>query len=397
MSGNEPVWSISDVNAAVREIIENSMTSFWLHGEVGTLNIYRSGHVYLTLKDRECQLRATFFHGAERARALGLAVGMQVEAFGKLTVYPQRGDYQFNIRTLRAAGAGDLQRQFEEIKSRLAAEGLFDAARKPPLPEFPHTVGVVTSPDGAAVRDFLNIARRRAPWLAVRIYPAVVQGGGTAESVAAGVAFFNRPGLRPDVIVVTRGGGSMEDLWGFNSELLARAIAASAVPVVSAVGHEIDFTIADFAAAVRAPTPSAAAELVAPEKREWAGRLDGWRDRLRNALEMQGMRAARRCEQLAASYVFREPEHLLERHAQKLDDLTGSLERAWQQACTGGFNRLDLAAARLGALNPDSVLRRGFAILLKNDRSVADSVHKLAAGEHIRARLHDGEARLTVE
>ncbi len=397
MPAADPVWSISEVNAAVRELIENSLTPFWLHGEVGTLNIHSSGHVYLTVKDRDSQLRATFFNGAARARAMQLAVGTQLEAYGKLTVYTRRGDYQFNIQSIRPVGAGDLQRQFELLKAKLAAEGLFDTERKLALPVFPRMIGLVTSPDGAAVRDFIQIARRRAPWLAIRIFPAIVQGEGTGESVAAGVNFFNRPEARPDVIVVARGGGSIEDLWGFNSETLARAVAASAVPVVSAVGHEIDFTIADFAASVRAPTPSAAAELVAPDREALAQQLDRQQSRLRGQIEMALLSARRRFEQSAGSYVFREPVHLLRHNCQLLDELSDRMENLIRRRCEAGAAQLNLAAGKLSALDPGAVLARGYAILCKTDGTVADSRLKLISGEAVTARLSDGEARLRVE
>ena len=261
MEAPEQIWEVSDVNRAVREIVEGSLLPFWLRGEVGSLVLHRSGHAYFTLKDTNSQLRAVFFGGAAQCAKLGVANGSMIEAFGNLTVYEVRGEYQFSARRLRLAGLGDLQRRFEEVRRRLAAEGLFDQERKRPIPVLPKRIGVVTSPTGAAIRDFLQIINRRFPNVNIRIYPCMVQGQGAAEQVARGVEFFNRTG-GADVIVVTRGGGSMEDLWPFNEERLARAVAASAIPVISAVGHEIDFTICDFAADLRVPTPSAAAELV---------------------------------------------------------------------------------------------------------------------------------------
>ena len=397
MNSNEPIWSITEVNAAVRELIENSLMPFWLRGEVGTLNIYSSGHVYLTLKDKDCQLKCTFFRGAEKARAMNLAVGAFVEAYGKLSVYPQRGEYQFNIKNLRIAGAGTLQQQFEDIKKRLDAEGLFDSSRKLPLPDFPRSVGVITSPDGAAVRDFVNVASRRAPYLNIKIYPATVQGIGTAASVMHGLEFFQRTGNEVDVLVITRGGGSMEDLWGFNSEDLARAIAACRIPVVSAIGHEIDFTIADFAASLRAPTPSAAAELIAPDTMQIKQSLVQSKLRLQRAWEFYFMQRMRRIDQCAGSRIFHEPEYILRNHTQKLDEITGRLERAWQSQQENAHQRLQLAQARLSACDPARVLQRGFAILLKEDKSVADSRHKLSAGEKVCARLQDGTVQLTVD
>ncbi len=397
MSNSEPIWSITEVNAAVRELIENSLMPFWLTGEVGTLNIYSSGHVYLTLKDRECQLKCTFFRGAETARRMGLAVGSAVEAYGKLSVYPQRGEYQFNIKNIRIAGAGTLQQQFEDIKKRLAAEGLFDAGNKLPLPGIPRSVGVITSPDGAAVRDFVNIVQRRAPYLTVKIYPAAVQGAGCAESVMRGLEFFQRPGNDVDVIVITRGGGSMEDLWGFNSEPLARSIAASRIPVVSAIGHEIDFTIADFAASLRAPTPSAAAELIAPELAGILQKFDADCQRIIRAWEYNYLQNVRRIERCNSSRIFHEPEFLLRNYVQRVDDLAAALERGWQEQLRKCENRLLLAQTRLNSFDPQQVLKRGFAMLITDDNKIADSVSKVASGEKLTARLADGTLKITVD
>ena len=397
MNNNEPVWSITEVNAAVRELVENSLMPFWLHGEVGTMNIYSSGHVYLTLKDKECQLKCTYFRGADIARKMNLSIGMQVEAFGKLSVYAQRGEYQFNIKNLRIAGAGSLQQQFDEIKNRLAAEGLFDQSRKLPLPRYPRRIGVITSSDGAAVRDFVNVAMRRAPYLSVAVYPAAVQGAACAASVMRGLEFFNRPGNEVDVIVITRGGGSMEDLWGFNSEELARRIASSRIPVVSAIGHEIDFTIADFAASLRAPTPSAAAELIAPDVREIEEFLAQGITRLERAWQFVQIRQERRVSQLAAHRLFHEPEYILQNYQQKVDELAGALERSWQQRCRQEESRLALADARLRSMDPANVLQRGFAILMKKDQTIADSAGKLAPGEQVVARMRDGNVEMRVE
>lgn len=396
MNSNEPIWSITEVNSAVRELVENSLMPFWLRGEVGTMNAYSSGHVYLTLKDRNCQLKCTFFRGVETVRRMQLAIGSEVEAFGKLSVYAQRGEYQFNIKSLRIAGAGSLQQQFEEIKKRLSDEGLFDSSRKLPLPELPRTVGVITSPDGAAVRDFVNIAMRRAPYLNIKIYPAVVQGNGCAESVMRGIEFFNRSGNRVDALVITRGGGSMEDLWGFNSEALARAIAASSVPVISAIGHEIDFTIADFAASLRAPTPSAAAELLLPELAGFREILKNRSERLKRAWDFELMRRERRLNEIAASRVFHEPEYLLRSYQQRLDECSDDLQRAWHDQLGNYRKRLEIAGARIAAYDPAGVLKRGFAILLKHDHSVADSVDNLSAGERVIARLQDGTVEMVV-
>ena len=392
----EPIWSVSEVNRAVRELVEGSLNAFWMKGEVGNLLPHRSGHAYLTLKDERCQIRAAFFGGAAAVRNLGLANGMQIEAYGKLTVYDVRGEYQFSIKSIRLAGAGDLQRRFEELKRKLAAEGLFNPARKKPLPRLPRCIGVVTSPTGAAIRDFLQIVDRRFPDLHIRIYPALVQGAGAAESVARGIDFFNRAG-GVEVIVVTRGGGSMEDLWAFNEECVARAVAASRIPVISAIGHEIDFTICDFAADLRAPTPSAAAELVIGRRDEVVGELEQLRKAMIHAFDYRLLTEQRRLDNLAASTLFREPAHLVEMRAQQLDEWQLRFGAAAERGTTAAAHRLEALALRLAGVDPAEQLKRGYAILVRDaDGAPVTSARGHAPGEAVTARLADGELPLAV-
>ena len=392
----EPIWSVSEVNRAVRELVEGSLNAFWMRGEVGNLLPHRSGHAYLTLKDERCQIRAAYFGGAAAVRSLGLANGMQIEAYGKLTVYDVRGEYQFSIKSIRLAGAGDLQRRFEELKRKLAAEGLFDPARKKPLPRLPRCIGVVTSPTGAAIRDFLQIVDRRFPDLHIRIYPAQVQGAGAAESVARGIDFFNRAG-GVEVIVVTRGGGSMEDLWAFNEECVARAVAASRIPVISAIGHEIDFTICDFAADLRAPTPSAAAELVIGRRDEVVGELEQLRKAMLHAFDYRLLTEQRRLDQLAASTLFREPAHLVEMRAQQIDEWQLRFGAAAERGVTAAAHRLEALALRLAGVDPQEQLKRGYAILVRDaDGAPVTSARGHAPGEAVTARLADGELPLAV-
>lgn len=396
MEAPEQIWEVSDVNRAVREIVEGSLLPFWLRGEVGSLVLHRSGHAYFTLKDANSQLRAVFFGGAAQCAKLGIANGAKIEAFGNLTVYEVRGEYQFSARRLRLAGLGDLQRRFEEVRRRLAAEGLFDQERKRPIPVLPKRIGVVTSPTGAAIRDFLQIINRRFPNVNIRIYPCMVQGQGAAEQVARGVEFFNRT-AGADVIVVTRGGGSMEDLWPFNEERLARAVAASAIPVISAVGHEIDFTICDFAADLRVPTPSAAAELVIGKREEMAAKLTRLDKDLRNILALTLTRLRSRFERAAGSFVFREPKHLAEMRRQQLDELESRLFSCADHLLLRHRSRLDQLAGTLAALNPRRQLERGYAILFDPAENRPVTTSKLPAGSRLRAQLADGEMDIEVK
>lgn len=396
MEAPEQIWEVSDVNRAVREIVEGSLLPFWLRGEVGSLVLHRSGHAYFTLKDANSQLRAVFFGGAAQCAKLGIANGAKIEAFGNLTVYEVRGEYQFSARRLRLAGLGDLQRRFEEVRRRLAAEGLFDQERKRPIPVLPKRIGVVTSPTGAAIRDFLQIINRRFPNVNIRIYPCMVQGQGAAEQVARGVEFFNRT-AGADVIVVTRGGGSMEDLWPFNEERLARAVAASAIPVISAVGHEIDFTICDFAADLRVPTPSAAAELVIGRREEMSAKLTRLDKDLRNVLALTLTRLRSRFERAAGSFVFREPEHLVAMRRQQLDELESRLFSGADHLLLRHRSRLDRLAGTLAALNPRRQLERGYAILFDPAENRPVTTSKLPAGSRLRAQLADGEMDIEVK
>ncbi len=393
----EKVWRISEINRMVRELLEQSFYPFWVFGEISNLTIHRSGHVYFTIKDREAQISAVYFRGAAEARRLGLRHGQAIEARGRLTLYEPRGQFQIVVDRLRPGGLGELQRRFEELKQRLQAEGLFDAERKRPIPALPRCVGVITSPQGAAIRDFLQILRRRFADMRVRIYPAAVQGPGAAAEIVAGLRFFNDSPSGCDVLVVTRGGGSLEDLWPFNEESVARAIAASKIPVISAVGHEVDYTISDYVADLRAPTPSAAAELVIARKTELAERIEGARRTLRLLLERHLNALAARFERAAGSRALREPEALVERRQQQVDELGARLARALERREQELRARVALAAARLQALDPRGVLERGYSILVAQDGGVVvTDAAQAPAGSKLRGILARGELGLVV-
>ncbi len=396
MAAEEPIWSVSEVNRAIREMLENSMYPFWMKGEVSNYTAHRSGHVYLTLKDQNSQIRAVYFGGAGACRELGLGNGSLVETYGRLTVYEPRGEYQFTIRTLRPAGLGTLQQRFEELKRKLAAEGLFDAARKRPIPQLPRCIGVITSPSGAAIRDFLQIIQRRFPRIQLRIYPCAVQGENAAREVASGIEYFNRTG-QAEVLVITRGGGSMEDLWPFNDEQLARTIAASRIPVISAVGHEIDFTIADFAADLRAPTPSAAAELVIQQQEELQRQLDRARKDLARGLEMALNRRRAVLQNFENRLLQHEPRRLLIRWARQLDEADTRLCRHAERKRDELRRRCELLAARLAAFDPEAQVRRGYTILRDAESGEVIRSADQPRGRKLRARLADGSLSLTVD
>lgn len=412
---DEKVWTISELNRSVRELIEDGFFPMWLSGEVGNLTIHRSGHVYFTLKDERSQLSAVYFNGGAAARKLNIREGMEVEVYGELTVYEPRGNYQISVRNMRPKGMGSLQIQFEELKARLQAQGLFDQARKKQIPLLPKCVGVISSPEGAAIQDFFNVLQRRFSDIHVRIIPAAVQGRGAAEAVAAGVDYFNAT-QGCDVLIVTRGGGSLEDLWAFNEEVLADAIARSTIPVISAVGHEVDFTIADFVADMRVPTPSAAAELVVGQKSAYEEQINNYQQRLSNALTLKVSRMKQRVERVSGSFVFREPMRLVQMAQQRCDDLqmrmTAALqkqqemmkirlqsleaEKRMENALHQKVDRMRVAVKsyenQLKMLNPKGVLERGYAIVkdVEADK-ILMSPDEVESGKELQVMLANGE------
>jgi exodeoxyribonuclease VII large subunit len=359
------IFSVTEVTRAVRGVIESAFDEVWVQGEVSNHRQQASGHQYFTLKDADCQLPCVMFARGRASRMMvPLRDGMLVQAHGRLTVYEARGQYQLNVNVVQAAGAGLLQAQFEALKRKLAAEGLFDVERKRALPKFPAAIGIVTSPTGAALRDMLNVLARRAPWLRVMISAARVQGAGAAAEIVAAIALLEAQAV--DVIVVARGGGSIEDLWEFNDERLARAIAAARVPIVSAVGHEIDFTIADFAADVRAPTPSAAAELVAPDTAELLRGLDQRGAVMRRHVRGAAESARTHLAGLTRTALFREPRQRIEQAAQRVDGAERALARALDQRIAELRHAVAVASAGLERHRPDqraAILRERLATM----------------------------------
>ena len=441
---DEPrVFSVSEITRTVRAVLEDEIGTVWVEGEVSNYRKQASGHQYFTLKDAQAQLACVWFaRGGSRLKQVALTDGMQVQVRGALTVYEARGQYQLNVQLVQAGGAGLLQAKFEALKRKLEAEGLFAAERKRELPGFPAVVGIVTSPTGAALRDMLHVLARRAPWLRVIVSPARVQGEGAAAEIAAGIAALNELAAPPDVIVVARGGGSVEDLWAFNEEVVARAIVASAIPVVSAVGHEIDFTIADFAADLRAPTPSAAAELIAPDAAELTRELGQWATQLRRQMSAALGAQRNRLDFLARSTFFRKPEQRLAAAQQRTDLAEEALRRAMREhlvarrqdvgallaalrqyrpdqllalrrqhydALRAKFQaRFDEArkepkarftrlAAMLRLLAPTATLARGYSITTTTDGSTIRSITDVQRGTQIVTRLADGEVKSRVE
>jgi exodeoxyribonuclease VII large subunit len=392
----DPVLSVSQLSLFLKELVEAAFPSVWVAGEISNFSRPQSGHCYLTLKDEEAQIKAVIWRSAASRLRFDPHDGLEVICRGHIDLYPPRGQYQLVIEEIQPRGIGALELALRKLRDRLAAEGLFDPARKRPLPVFPRRIGFVTSPTGAAVRDFLQVLERRWRGASVLIIPAKVQGDGAAAEIAAGIASANRltgTPLELDVLVVGRGGGSLEDLWAFNEEIVVRAIVGSRLPVVSAVGHEIDVTLSDLAADVRALTPSEAAERVVPAADEVQAALTVRQQRLQKALRRRAAYARRRLEHVAGHRVFRRPFDRVLNHARDVDRLLGMMLRAARRRLLSTRQSLAAASARLEALSPLGILGRGYSLTTRlSDGRLIDDAAQLSAGDQIRTRFARGQA-----
>ena len=434
-------WTVRDLVAAVRTHVEREYGDIWVEGEISNFRAHESGHLYFTLKDENAQIRVVMFRSSARLLRFRPENGMQVVARGRVTIYEDRGELQISAEYLEPKGAGALQIAFEQLKAKLEAEGLFDAARKKAIPTLPRTIGIVTSPQAAALRDILNVLRRRHLGANVLIFPAQVQGESAPLEVSAGVRYFNQA-RSVDVIIVARGGGSAEDLSAFNHEDLARTIAASDIPVISAIGHETDFTIIDFVADLRAPTPSAAAELVIRSQQEIEEQVETLSRRLEKATRYRLLFARQNLTELAQHSAFARMMDLIRRRQQRLDDLVYRLARAQREIIDQQRRRFDALSASvrhydvrrilagkkkdlaarttalisvtrnlllkrkvrvermdtaLQALSPVAILERGYALVFDASGKLLKDAKKVKTGDEISARLAKGTVRATVK
>lgn len=435
------IFTPSRLNREARVMLERGFGALWVEGEISNLSRPSSGHWYFSLKDADAQLRCAMFRQKNTLIRFTPKDGMHVQIRGRVSLYEARGDYQFLIDHMEEAGAGVLQRQFELLKAKLAAEGLFAVERKRPLPKLPRRIGIITSPTGAAVRDVLHILRRRFRSIPVLIYPVAVQGAVAAPRIAAAIRFASSH-AHCDVLVLARGGGSLEDLWAFNEEIVARAMSECRIPIVSGIGHEVDFTIADFVADVRAPTPSGAAELVAPDANEWSRGIDQVARRMSSALQRQVTRRRERAAWLARRLAQLHPGIELRQRAQRLDELEQRLVRGLRHALlrqrstlahqiarlrhasprlrlagagtrlqVGETNlarlirkrletvrtRLSIASGRLNTVSPLATLQRGYAIVTDATGTVITDAQTVGSGDIIEAKLARGSVRAIVE
>lgn len=384
-----PTLSVTELNEYLRMQMDGDrvLSNLFVRGELSNCKLYSSGHLYFTVKDPESQLSGVMFRSYAARLGFVPRDGMKVILHGRISVYPARGQYQIYADDMIPDGAGTLAMQFEQLKRRLEAEGLFDPARKRPIPKFPQRIGVITSPTGAAIHDIMNILKRRYPCAEMLLFPSQVQGDGAAEQLMAGLWFFQAY-QAADVIILGRGGGSAEDLWAFNDERLARAVAECSIPVISAVGHESDFTICDFVADLRAPTPSAAAELAVPNRTELKNELNAYGLRLKRMIE-ERVSGERRALQLMTAGILSRPEQLLDPCKMRMADAERRLELAIGRTLERKRSAFSASCARLESLNPLGVLSRGYAAVSRDGRHVT-SASEVSAGDHLCVRFADG-------
>ena len=410
------IFTVGELTRQIRGTLETKFRAVWVQGEMSNYKLHPSGHQYFTLKDQRAQISCVIWRDTIAPPRQPLVDGTQVQVYGTVTVFEARGHYQLNVQILQPRGVGLLQAKFEVLKRKLEAEELFAQERKRPLPKFPRRIGIVTSPSGAAIRDMLNVLRRRAPWLQILINPVRVQGTGAAQEIAVAIRELSLPNERfapLDVIVITRGGGNIEDLWEFNEEIVARAIFNSTVPVVSAVGHEIDFTICDFVADLRAPTPSAAAELIVPDTIDLQRRIDGCArmfsrqllNRMRDA--QQRLDHSREILQRCLAYKVdsykrsllhitralqaRSPARELMMRRNRLADLHRRLVACSERLLETARRRFQHMEGILRVLGPDATLRRGYSITTNERGKIIRTIGAVRPKMKIRTRVRDGE------
>jgi exodeoxyribonuclease VII large subunit len=394
------IFTVSQLNRVVRDLLEAGLPALWLEGEISNFTHHRNGHMYFTLKDEAAEIAAVMFADRNALLRFTPADGQKVIVFGQITLYERRGRYQITIDEMRPAGIGKLQLEFEKLKERLHAEGLFDARFKQPIPRFPERIGIVTSPEGAALRDILKILRERYPVVEVVLFPAKVQGEGASSEIAAAIRSANRYALKIepiDTLIVTRGGGSLEDLWAFNEEPVARAIFESAIPIISAVGHEVDITIADLVADARAPTPTAAAQMAVPDRRELIESARSAQTELEQLICGRIDKYLVRIEMVRRSRGLHRPIQLLREHQQSLDHASELVLRTMKQRLTRSWERWQRFVERLESLNPASVLRRGFSVVESEAGQIVRSAAQVCVGERVKIRLHQGRLLSRIE
>lgn len=387
------IYKVSELTHSVKSILDSQLPKVWIEGEISNLTFPSSGHTYFTLKDENSQIKAVLFKFKNNAISspTPLKNGLCIYVFGKVTVYERGGNYQIIVDNWEPKGIGALQLAFEELKKKLHKEGLFDTKYKKSIPMLPKTIGIITSPTGAAVRDIINVLTRRFPNIEILLYPVRVQGKGSAEEVADAIKTMNTmPEI--DVLIIGRGGGSLEDLWAFNEECVARSIFSSEIPIISAVGHEIDYTISDFVADMRAATPSEAAEKVIARKLDFTEKIKFLTHKLNTALDIYIKNLRKKLDLAASSYVFKEPENTLTQYNQRLDELTHRLNQKIKHVQDINSHKINALIARVKSLNPESILKRGYSITkLQKTNEIIKNPKELKKGDSLVTKVAEGE------
>lgn len=393
LTDEQSILSVSQLNHLAKELLEEGLGTVQIIGEISNWVQASSGHCYFSLKDENAQVRCACFRGQASRLKFRPENGLSVVATAQVSLYPNRGDYQLIVSSMEEAGQGQLALQFAKLKTKLQEEGLFDEKHKQPLPALPKRIGIITSPTGAALHDIKHVLARRFPLIPITVYPSLVQGDTAAASLCQALQLAEADN-RCDVLILARGGGSMEDLWAFNDETLARLIVACPIPIVSGVGHEIDFTIADFAADLRCPTPSAAAEQVVPDQREWVELLQAQQLKLQRLMNYVLERKTARLKELQAKLLH--PKQLLQNQMQRLDYLQLQLKERIQALLTHYRNKWQVLAASLDQQSPLKLLQRGYTVLRQPNQKPLTSVAQATLGSMVSAQLTDGELTLTI-
>ena len=393
---NQGALTVIELNNFIKNLIDSNRTlaAISVVGEISNFTDHRSGHLYFSLKDSDAQIRAVMFRSARSRLKFVPTEGMKVTVHGSVSLYPQGGTVQLYVNTMAPDGLGALYKAYEQLKEKLSAEGLFDDEHKKPIPRFPSRIGVITSPTGAAVRDIINVTARRYPLAQIYLYPSLVQGDGAEADLIKAMDYFESTGL-VDVIIIGRGGGSIEDLWAFNSEKLARRIYSAQTPVISAVGHETDFTICDFVSDLRAPTPSAAAELAVPDIRDISIGLDDTVDRIVTALRTLTERKRERLERISDKPMFKDPSLLLVAHRDSVEELGDRAVDAMNSLILALSNDIRVVSGKIDALSPLAVLSRGYSIVEK-DGGVVFGTNQLSVGDNVSIRFKNGAAEASI-
>lgn len=391
------VFTVSEITREIKFLLETNFEYILVEGEISNFKRHSSGHLYFSLKDKDAQIPCVMWRGRNQVLRFSPEDGMKVIAHGRISLYEKRGAYQLDVFQMQPAGIGELQFALEQLKKKLQEEGLFDEDHKKPIPLFPDRIGIVTSPTGAAIQDIVNVLNRRSPGTELILNPVKVQGDDAAQDIARAIDEFNEYG-QVDVLIVGRGGGSLEDLWAFNEEIVARAIYTSKIPVISAVGHEIDYSISDFVADLRAPTPSAAAELAVPDRQELQSKIRFMLQKMVSTIHSDISYNQEKLKNLVNSYGFRRPIDMIHQFEQRLDELNRALETNQKHRLRILEGKIESLTQKLNALNPESILKRGYSICFReDDHQIIRRASQLAVDDKITVKFSVGDISGTVD